>query len=395
MNRPKLTKSIVDGARPKEREYFLWDGELRGFGLKILPSGKKVFTVFYRTESGRQRRPTIGVYGVLTPAQARDKAIQWLADAAHGGDPAGSRQQKRSAATVKELGERYLSDHAEIHKKPSSIAQDRRMLQRQINPNIGQLKVEAVDRADVVRFHHQLRQTPYEANRCLALLSKMFSLSELWGLRADGSNPCLHVKKYEERARNRFFTSDELERIGGAIARHRIENAVDATALDVILLLALTGCRLGEITNLQWPIVKLDEGAFDLPDSKTGAKRVPLGRAAVTFIEGLRKQNDLWVFPRVGNDGPISRWKIEDTWKTVRKKAGIANARIHDLRHTVGTYSGQSGANAFFVRDLLGHKTLAMTSRYVSPDLGPIRTLATQVSERIAKALALPNETQA
>ncbi len=388
MQRTKLTKRIVDQQSAQHEERILWDSELRGFGLKIQPTGRKVFILFYRTKAGRQRRPVIGAYGAITVDQARDIAREWLADVARGGDPSGSRQMKRKAATVKDLGERYLKEHAEIHKKASSQKEDRRLLQREICPRLGQLKIESVQRADVIRLHQALVNSPYTGNRCVSLLSKMFNLAELWGLRPDGSNPCRHVKKYRERMRERFLSEAELNRVGLVLDEMANGDALATTAVNVIRTLALTGCRLGEILSLQWDWVNFAAGTLDFPDSKTGAKRIPLGNAALALLASISRSGCAWVFPNRDNSMHIPRARLEDVWKQVRVKAKLENARLHDFRHTVGTYSGQAGHNAFIVRDLLGHKDLSMTSRYVNKDFRPLRDAANAVSEKIAGALS-------
>ena len=117
---PKLTKRRVEGATPDEsHDFFLWDSELPGFGVRVYPSGRLVYILQYRSNSRRQRRAVIGRHGPLTTEQARAKAREWLAEVAQGGDPAGEAHAARSAPTVAELCDRYLADHASVHKKAS------------------------------------------------------------------------------------------------------------------------------------------------------------------------------------------------------------------------------------------------------------------------------------
>ncbi|MGE0094227.1 MAG: tyrosine-type recombinase/integrase [Alphaproteobacteria bacterium] len=383
VQKSKLTKRTIDQLAVRDEEYVLWDSELRGLGLKVLPSGKKVFVLFYRTQTGRQRRPVIGQFGALTVDQARDLAREWLVEVSRGGDPSGARQLRRKALTVKDLGARYLAEHAAIHKKASSAKEDRRMLLREIYPKLGQLKVEAVHRADVMRFHQSFIDSPYTGNRCRSLLSKMFNLAELWELRPDGSNPCRHVKKFPERTRDRYLSADELARIGDALSQMTNDHPELAIAAATIKFLALTGCRLSEVATLKWAWVNFDAGTIDFPDSKTGAKRIPLGDAAVATLNQLETKSGVWVFPGSIRSEHIKRARLEDVWKRVRKAAALEDARLHDFRHTVGTYSGQAGHNAFIVRDILGHKTLSMTNRYVGKDMVSLRKAATTVAAQI------------
>ena len=193
--RAKLTKRVVEAIEPAaDRDVIVWDTELRGFGVRVWPSNKRAYFVKYRTREGRQRKPTIGVHGIITAEQARDDARQWLAQAARGGDPADVKREAREAPTVAEFAEFYLAKHARIHKKPSSLANDERLLAKRILPALGRRKLNEVSREDVARLHEELRSTPYEANRLLALLSKMFNLAEEWGIRPEGSNPCRRIR---------------------------------------------------------------------------------------------------------------------------------------------------------------------------------------------------------
>jgi len=249
------------------------------------------------------------------------------------------------------------------------------------------MKADAVTREDVMRLHHSLRKTPYEANRVLALLSKLFNLAEAWRVRPLHSNPCAHVKRFAERKRERFFSAEELRRSGKALAdaeRGRTENP---GAIAAIKLLALTGCRRGEVLALRWEHVDLETGVLRLPDAKAGARVVALGAPAATLLAELPRDGDYVAHGASSSEQPMSGSVLEHVWNRVRTSASIPNARLHDLRHTVGTYGGQAGLNAFMIRDLLGHKTLAMTGRYVERDTSPLRAAADQVAGRIAAAM--------
>ena len=200
---PKLTKRIVDTADPQEREYFIWDSDIPGLGLRILPRGRKSYVVQYRA-GRRSRRITLGPNTVLTCTQARNRAIEIIAAARNGEDPAAARDAQRTAVTVRELAERFDAEHIAIRLKPSTVREYRRNLRRFILPALGRLLVTEVTRADVAKFHHDLRHIPYQANRCLEVISKMFNLAEMWGLRSDGTNPRKHIRKYPEETVRRL-----------------------------------------------------------------------------------------------------------------------------------------------------------------------------------------------
>ena len=269
----KLTKRTVEAAEPKEAEYMLWESDTPGFGVRVLPSGKKTYMIQYRVGT-RTRRMALGYHGILTVDQARTQAITALASVRQGADPAGERQTQRHALTVADLADRFAEEHMALRIKASTAKEYRRNLDRFILPALGRLKIAEVTRPDIARFHHDLRHIPYQANRCLEIVSKMFNLAELWGFRPDGSNPRRHLKKYPEEKRERFLSMTELRRIGEVLREMELEGIEMPSAIAALMLLMLTGCRLSEIMTLKWDYVDFDTPALRLPDSKTGAKVV-------------------------------------------------------------------------------------------------------------------------
>ena len=328
----------------------------------------------------------IGRHGRISCDEARAIAREWLCEVEKGLDPAAEKQRKRKALSTSDLLDRYLDEYAIPHKKPSTVKEDRRLIKSKIRPAIGTTPAETVCRADIHRLHQKFRETPYEANRVLALLSKVFNLAEAWGLRSDGSNPCRHVKKFTEAKRSRFYSEAELRKIGSTLAQASESATEDEPVLNCIRLLALTGCRLSEIIGLRWEWIDLHRLVVRLPDSKTGARAVMIGAAAEAILRPMA-QSQGYVLPGTNPETSITVNMVEHCWQRLRIIAGIPDGRLHDFRHTVGTYSSRHGNNAFIVRDLLGHKTLAMTGRYVEQDAVPLRTAANEVSNFIAAAL--------
>ena len=386
MAQGKITKRSVDALKPGERDAYLWDSELAGFGLKVTPAGGRTYLVQYRLggRKGRTRRVTIGKHGTVTPDKAREAAKRLLGQVADGQDPAEGKTQARKEPTVAQVADRYLEEHVAVHNKPSQGRRARGLVSRHIEPALGNVAVSRLTRAQVKAWHHALRETPYEANRALACLSKIMSLAcKDWELRPD--NPCIGVKRYSEQERERFFSDKELRRIGETLAEAEQSRSEFPGALHAMRLLALTGMRLGEVLGLRWEDVDLANGAIRLPDAKAGARSVPLGAPAMAFLAGLDRAGD---YVAQGFEGrPLSTNYVEKAWRRLREKAGVFDARLHDFRHTTGTYAAQAGLNAFMVRDLLGHKTLAMTGRYVERATDPLREAATSVSNRVARAL--------
>jgi hypothetical protein len=200
----RITKRTVDAARPRDTDQFLWDSELKGFGLKVTPVGSKVYILQYR-KGGRgtpTKRVTIGRHGALTPEQARKEAARLLGAIAGGADPAAVRTAEKNAPTMAALAERFLAEHVATKTKPRTAVEYRRLVDSVVLPAIGRKQVRDVTRADISRLHHDHRATPYAANRAIAVLSKMFTLAEKWGERPDGSNPCRHIEKFTEEKRS-------------------------------------------------------------------------------------------------------------------------------------------------------------------------------------------------
>ena len=207
---PKITKRVVENVKPGPSDVFLWDGETRGFGVRVKPSGRRSYIVQYRTLEGVSRRMTLGPHGVLTVTAARREAQQILAAVRRGVDPARDRLQGRRAPTVAELCERYLIEHARPHKKPRSAEEDERLIRLHVLPALGRRKVDGVARTDILRLHHSMRDRPGAANRTLALVSTMFNLAERWDLRPDNTNPTRHVKKMLRVNANAFCRPRKL-----------------------------------------------------------------------------------------------------------------------------------------------------------------------------------------
>ncbi|MCH7793908.1 MAG: integrase arm-type DNA-binding domain-containing protein [Proteobacteria bacterium] len=454
----KLTKRSIDAAKPGARDLFLWDTEAAGFGCKVTPKGRRVFILQYWA-NGRARRVTLGRYGSeLTVDQARTKARRLRGHVADGGDPAGARAQARAMPTVKQFAERYLREYAAEHKRPSSCAEDARNVRNHVAPLLGDRKISEITRADVDRFKREVKEGktakrekieadttkgkksrkgkwrvvkggPIAANRCLALLSKMFNLAEAWDLRPDGSNPTRHVAKYQERKVERFLSNAEFARLG-AVLEEAARAGEHASVVAAIRLLILTGARRDEILSLRWEHVDFERGCLCLPDSKTGAKTLSLGAPALELLAGLpRIEDNPYVLPgaRPGRHyvGLGKAWRRLRAKATVRiwadhpeeqvsglvesltaklgrlptcdecRKAaefdlptGLLDVRLHDLRHSYASMGAGLGESLHVIGALLGHRDTATTQRYAHLSDDPVRAAADRISGHLAAAMA-------
>lgn len=290
---------------------------------------------------------------MLSCEQARTRAITIVAAARNGQDPAAERDAGRKAITIKELAERFDKEHISIRVKASTGKDYRRNLQRFILPALGQLTVTEVTRADVAKFHHDLRHIPYQTNRCLEVVFKMFSLSEMWGLRPDGTNPRKHIWKYLEEKRERFLSAAELRQIGEVLREMEAEEVELPSAILAARLLILTGCRRNEIMSLKWSYVDLDVPALRLPDSKTGANVVHVGQPVADLLQGAQRiDGNSWVITGTLPGNPLS--DLQPFWQRVRARAGVKDVHIHDLRHTFASTAVASGQGLPMIAKLLG-----------------------------------------
>lgn len=381
----KLTKSSIERlANDGSSDIIFWDEALPGFGLRVKPNGTKSYVVQYRNRmTGRSRRKTIGRHGpLMTLHQARETAKSLLAKVLHGADPVVEMRAQRKAPTVTDLANRYLEEHAIPKKRPGSVRNDRSMLQRHVLPQIGNLKVFEVGSADLQRLHNSLQNTPYEANRTLALLSKMFSLAIRWDTRTD--NPALGIEKFQEQKRQRWLSDEELKRLLAALEDHPNQIAADAIRLQL-----LTGARIGEVLMAQWSDFDLERGVWIKPSHHTKQKRsehLPLSSASVALVAKIareRRQTSDHLFPSTRVQGPIRDLKA--FWRSVTKAADLQDYRIHDNRHTHASHLVSSGMSLAIVGRLLGHTTPSTTQRYAHLADDPLRAAADIMAAKISQ----------
>lgn len=380
---PRLTKRSVEGLPAQDKDYIVFDSDVNGFGLRVMPSGRRSYLVQYRC-GGRTRRIAIGQHGTVTVDAARKRAKELLGSVAAGQNPAEIVAQHRGAPTVRSVGERFMREHVLLRCKPSTQREYRRALDKFIFPAMGNHKIIDVRRADIAKLHHATRDIPYQANRTLGVLSKLFTLCEIWGLRADGSNPCRHVPKYREEKRERFLSASELRRLGETLTRLEAEGEESIYVIAAFRLLVLTGCRLSEIQTLKWPYIT--PRYLELPDSKTGARRIPLPPAARAVLDAIpRDDKQPFVIAGAVQGQPIT--DLQKPWRRIRAAASLEDVRIHDLRHTYASNAVANGMPIQMVGKLLGHTQLQTTMRYAHLADDPVLLAAERNSTSLAQSL--------
>jgi integrase len=357
----KLVDRVVRALpRPPEGNRITYDTEVRGFGARITVAGAIAFVLNYRRRGdGLERRYTIGSFPAWSVAAAREKAKELKRHIDNGGDPVGEHAAERSAPSVADLCVRFVEEHV-VKQRPHTQRDYRSMIQNDILPVLGRLKVAAVDFEHVERLHAKLtKRAPVRANRVLAVVSKMFALSIRWKLRPD--NPAKGVQRNREHLRKRYLSPDELKRFTAVL------DTLSQDSADALRLLLLTGARKGEVLNARWEEFNLQAGVWDKPPTGTKQQRhhqVPLSAPARQLLATRLAKRDPacpWVFkgwrgrPREG-----IRHALESACKT----AGITGLRVHDLRHSFASQLASGGASLPLIGSLLGHSVPQTTARY-------------------------------
>jgi integrase len=410
----KLTKRTIDALSPRAKRYDLYDNELPGFALRVTPDGVKSFSVLYRAGSGRsapKRRITLGRFGPLTVENARVLARKALAEVAGGADPASERNARQSAPSVAYVGVEYLAD-VKARRKTTTAAEYVRLWNKHVVPSMGERRVEDVTAAHVAVLQRSLRETPYVANRVLALIGAFFTYAERQGLRVALTNPARSVEPFPEAARERFLSAAEVAGLGVALThaarvglppwrdrrrakpetiKHRPKAAgqpipANPFAVSAIRFLLLTGWREREALRLRWTEVDLERGTATLPDTKTGRSARSLSAPAQLLLSELpRRSGSPYVFPGSTPDRPLAN--VNALWFAVRHAAKLDDVRLHDLRHTFASTIAAGGSSLLIIGKLLGHKDTATTAKYAHLADDPVREAGDRAANTLSRWL--------
>ncbi len=366
-----------------EKDTVFWDRELTGFGVRVYPSGGRVYVVQARGPGG-PKRITVGRHGVITADQARRRAALIIARVKAGEAPVPEPMvaKMKGAPMVAELAARYLKEHVAVRCKPKTAKTARGVVNKHILPAFGKLPLAAVGREEVTELHYRLCETPAMANMVVYTLSQMFNMAIAWGMATEGSNPCRLVVKYRERKCERFLTEEEFNRLGRVLGEAETKGGVSAHAVAAIRLLMLTGCRRNEILTLRWEDVDLEANELRLRDGKTGARTVPLSPSAARLLAGLpRVAGNSWVIP--GRKPSTHRSDLDEPWAFVRARAGLDDVRLHDLRHSFASRALALGESLPVIGKLLGHTQVETTARYAHLARDSVKDSATRIAASI------------
>jgi integrase len=390
---PRLTKSFVDKLQPRERRYDVQCDTLRGFVIRVNADGTRT-AAFRYWRNGQRRRVSLGQLGPgFTFDQARRKAISIRGRVQDGADPARERDADRAALTFAAVAERYMTELARPYRKASTVRGYESLLRVHLLPALGRMKIGEIERADVQRLHQRIGETaPGAANRALALVSVIMTNAERWGYRDTRSNPCHRMPKFPERKMERFLSAEERARLDAVLAEGEAckpgqKRYIAPATIAALRLLLMTGARLGEITGLQWSMVDLERTCLRLPDSKNGAKVIPLSPPAVEMLRAMdakRHPGEAWVCPCKRRGGPLQN--LEGSWQQIRKRAGLDDVRLHDLRHSAASDAIAAGVPLALIGAMLGHKRPETTARYAHLADAPLREAARMMGEAIERS---------
>ena len=401
MARKRITNRTVDALKPGD---LIWDTDVKGFGVRCQREAK-VYVLKKRVR-GRSRWFTIGRHGSpWTPKSAKKEAERILGGIADGEDPAAVRTAERNKVTVSGLCDRYLEDYAKEHKRPSSYQMDKANIENHVKPLLGNLFVVDVTLGDIDKFKRDVKVGksarprkegqqggssvtggPGVANRCIALLSKMFNLAERWGIRNAGSNPCRNIDKYKENKREKFLSDKELAQLGEVLAQADSNGTETPYSIAAIRLLIFTGARRGEILTLEWDHVDFDRAMMFLPESKTGQKVVYLSAPALETLASVpRLENNPYVI--CGLKFAAHLVNLAKPWGRISKAANLKGVRLHDLRHSFASIAASGGLSLPMIGKLLGHTQSATTQRYAHLAADPVRAANEAIGQRIAATM--------
>ena len=349
----RLDERRVDALKPRKSVYDVRDRELKGFGIRVLPSGAKRYFI-HSQHRGRRVWKIVGEAGTIGADEVRARARTLLAAIRDGSDDEVAAPPDTAFETVgDEVFRRYARNW-----KPSTLQVNRGYYRKQILPWFRGRAIGGIATRDVRRWFASLHNTPVAADRSAPVLSVIMRQAEVYGYRPEGTNPCTGIKRYRRRGRERFLSTEEIRRLGEVLAHH---DADRPQAVAIIRLLLLTGCRKGEIVSLKWRFYR--EGKLFLPDSKTGPRTVWLSSAARAILDSLPRKTT-WIFPSPRTDGFLSAAAVDHVWHRVRAEADLSDVRLHDLRHTYASIAMAQGETVLTIGRLLGHRDPATTLKY-------------------------------
>jgi len=362
----RLTEAYVEALKSDGRDRFVFDARQSGFAVRITPTGTKIFTA-QAYVNGRKRRVTVGYHPQVSVAQARELALQAVADMRRGNDPVIERKARLTAArasamTVADLSNKWLVDYVRPKLKAHTIRDYQQLLGRHILPALGHLPVAHIARDDIVRLHVAMAEIPRRANYALATVRALLNFAIELKLRSPSSNPAVGVKPYRENKRERFLTEVEIAAAADAIAAAEQKGTIGPHAAAGLRLCLFTGARSGEITAAEWSHIDWQRRLIRLPDSKTNEPRtIHLSEPALEVLRGIPRIGRYII---AGRSPDQAYGNLRRAWIFAREHVGLQDVRLHDLRHSYASLALSKGISLATIGKLLGHRDPQTTARY-------------------------------
>ena len=366
-------------ATPRAKRYDVWDDVISGLALRVGTTGHRSFFLRRTLPTGKVRSITLGSADRMSVAEARREArrvLRGLLD-----EPEEGRGPRYPGRPMSEFAEEFLERYSR-HWKPNTLESSAYVLRKYILPAFVDLAVDEIAVEHVRDWFASMADRPGLANRSMPVLSVMMRMAELWGYRPHNSNPCKNTRRYRTKPMERFLTADEMARLDAVLTRDEFHCPREVA---VIRLLLLTGCRYGEVLNLQWDWIR--DKRILLPDSKSGPRTVWLSSAARAVIDAIPRHGDdcRLLFPSRPPDRPTSM--VPYHWSRIRREAGLDGLRLHDLRHNWASVAAMNGVDMVTIAKLLGHALVETTERYAHLSDRSVAGAADRVSSRIQAAL--------
>lgn len=390
MAKAKITRSSIERLPiPAGKPVYYFDELLTGYGVRVSPRGVRTYFVQGRVR-GRLHRHTLGRFPAVKPDEARDRAREMLSNMAAGAAP----DRKCDQVTVTDALDEWLTTHVKHKLKPRTALDYEVIATRVLKPALGDRAMLEIERADLAKLHNERRETPRRANYILAVARSFFSFAEDAGHRKRDTNPAKRIRAYPENRRERFLSTDELARASAAISAAEQSGEISIFAAAALRLCILTGARQGELRALRWREVDIERRMLLLEDSKTGRRPIYLSEPALEILTALPRivGND-HVFP---GDKPGDHYRnLTRAWIKVRKRAGLGDVRLHDLRHTFASFGAADSMSLPMIGRLLGHRVPATTARYAHLASDPVVAANDRLGRRLAHAMNGTTETSA
>ena len=383
----RLTQTFVDAQIANGRDHIIFDSQLPGLGLRVTPTGTKIF-IAQAYVARRKRRITVGVSPDISLAKARIEAAQMLAAMRAGVDPTEDRKARLRAAqaqsiTIHELSEQWMAEFVIPKLKPRTQTDYRQLLVQHILPLLGNLSVTELDRRHIEQRHVAMAVTPRRANYAMAVIKAMLSFAIKRGLRSN--NPAAGITPYRENRRERFLSEAEIARAADGITAAEESGKIGPFAAAGLRLCLFTGARSGEITSIQWSQIDWERRLIRLPDSKTNEpKTIHLSDAAIGILRDVPR-----VGPYVVAGGRRNRpyAHLTRAWGIARKHVGLDDVRLHDLRHSYASLALGRGVPLAVIGKLLGHKNPATTQRYAHLARDAVQTVNDELGAAMQAAI--------